>query len=59
VWDPVHRKRIRNYAKHPASISALAFNRHGTLLATASSYCYEEGEKEYRLAQCILADLAC
>lgn len=47
VWDPVHRKRIRNYPKHPASISAAAFSRDGALLATASSYCYEEGEKEY------------
>ncbi len=47
VWDAAHRKRIRNYPRTPASVACLAFNRRGSLLAIASSYCYEEGEKEY------------
>lgn len=46
VWDPVNRKRIRQYPKKPASIASLAFNSMGTLMAVAASYCYEEGEKE-------------
>lgn len=47
VWDPINRKRIRQYPKKPSSIAALAFNGDGKYLAIASSYCYEEGEKEY------------
>lgn len=47
AWDPVAKKRIKAYPKHKSSISSMAFNKDGTLLAVASSYCYEEGEKEY------------
>lgn len=33
------------YPKYPSSIAALSFSRDGKLLAIASSYTYEEGEK--------------
>lgn len=47
AWDPILKKRIRAFPKHHSSISSMSFNRDGTILAMASSYCYEEGEKEY------------
>lgn len=46
AWDPQSKKRLRAYPKVPSSVAALAFSRDGAFLATASSYCYEEGEKE-------------
>jgi cell cycle arrest protein BUB3 len=46
VWDGANKKRIRQYPKYPSSISSLAFNCDGTSLAIASSYTFDEGEKE-------------
>lgn len=46
-WDRVNRKRIRQLPKYHSSISSLSFNRDGQLLAIASSYGYEEGEKDH------------
>jgi len=47
VWDGNNKKRICQYPAYPTSISALAFNNQGSLLAIASSYTYEEGEKDH------------
>ncbi|KAJ1985752.1 mitotic spindle checkpoint protein Bub3 [Dimargaris cristalligena] len=47
IWDGFNKKRLRQYPKYPASISALAFNCTGNWLAIASSYTYDEGEKEH------------
>lgn len=47
IWDPAKKKRLCQFHKYPTSISALAFSHDGGLLAIASSYTYEEGEKEY------------
>jgi len=33
------------YSKYPSSVAALSFSRDGRLLAVASSYTYEEGDK--------------
>ena len=33
--------------KYPTSIASLAFNHNGEYLAIASSYTYEEGEKDH------------
>jgi cell cycle arrest protein BUB3 len=46
VWDGQNKKRIRQFPRYPTSISSLSFNSDGNLLAVASSYCYEEGDKE-------------
>lgn len=46
AWDSLARKKIKSYPRRPTSISAVAFSPSGMLLASASSYCYEEGEKE-------------
>eukprot|EP00939_MAST-03C_sp_MAST-3C-sp1_P000259 g259.t1 len=45
IWDGANKKRLCQLAKHPVGIAALAFNRDGTILAAASSYTFEEGEK--------------
>ncbi|KAI8836543.1 WD40-repeat-containing domain protein [Chytriomyces cf. hyalinus JEL632] len=61
LWDGFNKKRLRQYPRYPAGISALSFNREGNLLAIGCSYTYEEGEKEGRLlvrrdkpADCVL-----
>ncbi|GBG90584.1 hypothetical protein CBR_g50927 [Chara braunii] len=45
VWDGTNKKRLYQYQKYPTSIAALSFSRDGRLLAVASSYTFEEGEK--------------
>lgn len=46
IWDGSNKKRIRQYSRYPTTISALSFNCDGTMLAVASSYTFEEGEKD-------------
>ncbi|KAJ3052870.1 hypothetical protein HK097_005491 [Rhizophlyctis rosea] len=46
VWDGFNKKRIRSFPKYETSIASLSFNSDGTRLAIASSYTYEEGQKE-------------
>lgn len=46
VWDGDNKKRIRQFPRYGCSISSLSFNSDGSLLAIASSYTYEQGEKE-------------
>ncbi|KAL7119114.1 hypothetical protein ACP275_02G043200 [Erythranthe tilingii] len=47
VWDGSNKKRLYQYAKFPTSVAALSFSRDGRLLAVASSYTYEEGDKPH------------
>ncbi|KAB5520685.1 hypothetical protein DKX38_025004 [Salix brachista] len=47
VWDGNNKKRLYQYSKYPSSIAALSFSRDGRLLAVASSYTYEEGDKPH------------
>eukprot|EP00898_Chlorokybus_atmophyticus_P000287 jgi/Chlat1/1259/Chrsp115S00762 len=49
VWDGANKKRLYQYSRYPTSIAALAFNSNGTLLAVASSYTYEQGERDHPL----------
>lgn len=37
---------MHQFDKYPTSVSSLAFNAAGDMLAVASSYTYESGEKE-------------
>ncbi|KAH3767776.1 mitotic checkpoint protein BUB3 [Pelomyxa schiedti] len=46
VWDGQNKKRVTQFHPYPTSIASLAFNDAGSLLAIASSYTFEEGEKE-------------
>ncbi|KAI3856844.1 hypothetical protein MKW92_048169 [Papaver armeniacum] len=47
VWDGNNKKRLYQYSKYPTSIAALSFNRDGRLLAVASSYTFEGGDKPH------------
>lgn len=48
LWDPQNKKRLAQLEPaFPTSISGLAFNKDGTKLAIASSYAYEQGEKDH------------
>jgi len=47
VWDGQNKKRLCQFRKYPTSIASLAFNKDGTKLAIASSYTFEEGEKDH------------
>ncbi|KAG6762609.1 hypothetical protein POTOM_033122 [Populus tomentosa] len=47
IWDGNNKKRLYQYSKYPSSIAALSFSRDGSLLAVASSYTYEEGDKPH------------
>ena len=42
IWDPVAKKRLRQFPKYPASVSALSFNADGTKLAIACAIIEEE-----------------
>nr|GMD31221.1 mitotic checkpoint protein BUB3.2 [Ipomoea batatas] len=47
VWDRNNKKRLYQYSKYPVSIAALSFNKDGRLLAVASSYTFEDGQKPH------------
>ncbi|CAG8482890.1 12569_t:CDS:2, partial [Acaulospora morrowiae] len=47
IWDGFNKKRLRQYPQYPTSIASLDFNKDGTCLAIASSYTFEEGEKDH------------
>jgi cell cycle arrest protein BUB3 len=43
----MNKKKITSLPTFPTAISALAFNFDGSEIAIASSYTYEEGEREH------------
>ena len=47
IWDGANKKRLCQLPGYPTSVSALAFSREGKYLAVASSYTWEQGEKEH------------
>jgi len=47
MWDGDNKKRICQLPEFPSSVASLDFNRDGSLLAIASSYTFELGEREY------------
>ncbi|EGC32034.1 WD40 repeat-containing protein [Dictyostelium purpureum] len=46
-WDGANRKRLHFLKTYPTSISSMSFNSDGNILAVASSYTFEEGEKDH------------
>ena len=46
TWDGLHKKKLVVLPKFPSGIAAMAFNRDGSELAIASSYTFEEGERD-------------
>ena len=63
VWDAKAKKRLASFTV-PTSVAALDFSADGTLLAMASSYTFEEGEKadvppdEVYVRQCLKYEVA-
>jgi len=49
MWDGQNKKRLCQFHQYPTSIAALSFNSSGGILAIASSYTFEEGEKEHEV----------
>lgn len=47
TWDGENKKRLGQFGPYPTSIASLAYNYDGSVLAVASSYTYEEGEKDH------------
>jgi cell cycle arrest protein BUB3 len=48
IWDSANKKKLATLgAAFPTSIAALAFHPNGKEIAIASSYTYEEGEREH------------
>ena len=47
TWDPLKRKRIRQYPRYETSVSALAFNCTGQQMAVAVSYAFEQGYRDH------------
>jgi cell cycle arrest protein BUB3 len=47
LWDGLNKKKLNALPSFPTSIAALAFNHDGSELAIASSYTFEEGEREH------------
>ena len=47
LWDGMNKKKLTTLKSYPTSISALCFNHDGSELAVASSYTYEEGDREH------------
>mmetsp|Transcript_8065 Transcript_8065/g.11715 ORF Transcript_8065/g.11715 Transcript_8065/m.11715 type:complete len:333 (-) Transcript_8065:37-1035(-) len=47
TWDGWHKKKLATLPKFQTSIAALAFNHDGSKLAIASSYTFEEGERDH------------
>ena len=47
TWDGLHKKKLASLPKFATSIAALAYNHDGSELAIASSYTFEEGERDH------------
>jgi cell cycle arrest protein BUB3 len=47
IWDGDSKKRICQLGSFPTSIACLDFNGDGSQLAIASSYTFEEGERDH------------
>lgn len=47
IWDGAHRKRIKHINGYPDEIASLAFSADGSKLAIASSYTFDEGERDH------------
>ena len=47
IWDSENKKRLCQLHRLPTSIASLSFNDDGSMLAIASSYTFELGDKEH------------
>lgn len=47
TWDGLNKKKLATFPTFPTSIASLCFRKDGKELAIASSYTFEEGEREH------------
>ncbi|KAI9244892.1 WD40-repeat-containing domain protein [Sporodiniella umbellata] len=47
IWDGVHRKRVKQFTGYPDEIASIAFSHDGSVMAVASSYTFDEGERDH------------
>lgn len=47
LWDGLNKKKLTTIPSFPTSISSMAFSGDGTEIAIASSYTFEEGDREH------------
>ena len=57
TWDGQNKKKLSGIAKCPTSVSALAFNHDGSQIAMASSYTFEEGERDHPREEILVRDV--
>jgi len=58
VWDSENKKRLCQLHRLPTSIASLSFNEDGNLLAIASSYTFELGDKEHHPDQIYIRNVS-
>lgn len=46
IWDGNNKKRLFQISSYPTSIASLAFSPQGNMLAVASSYMFESGQRQ-------------
>mmetsp|Transcript_6495 Transcript_6495/g.14106 ORF Transcript_6495/g.14106 Transcript_6495/m.14106 type:complete len:377 (+) Transcript_6495:33-1163(+) len=57
TWDGANKKKLSTIAKLPTSIACLAFNDDGSQIAMASSYTFEEGERDHPRDEIYIRDV--
>merc|ERR1740124_1276159 len=57
TWDGGNKKKLATLPKFETSIAALTFNHDGSKLAIASSYTFEEGERDHPLDEIFIRSM--
>ena len=57
TWDGANKKKLCSIAKCPTSVACLAFNADGSQIAIASSYTFEEGERDHPREEIYVRDV--
>jgi cell cycle arrest protein BUB3 len=57
TWDGCSKKKIGTIAKLPSSVACIAFNGDGSQIAMASSYTFEEGERDHPREEIYVRDV--
>ncbi len=57
TWDGANKKKLSTVAKLPTSVACLAFNEDGSQIAMASSYTFEEGERDHPRDEIYIRDV--
>ncbi|KAF1800563.1 WD40-repeat-containing domain protein [Mucor lusitanicus] len=58
IWDGANRKRVKHMTGYPDEIASLSFNHDGSKLAIASSYTFDEGERDHAPDTIFIKDIA-